>query len=155
MRPEGCRTVWNCCLKNRCGCGFIPCMWFGQPARDLYTAWPKIEWKQLCGQALPHRGEVVMWSNMPSLKQQQCKNTELNTQPAYALTPAAQENHLTFYRRLVEEICPALVHPFQEELAAGPGVAVLQRSSQVPAACPPWPKTVMTLHRFEGGSVQH
>lgn len=42
-----------------------------------------------------------------------------------------------FDRRLVEQISPALVHLFQEESAAGPGDAVLQRSAQVPAACPP------------------
>lgn len=42
-----------------------------------------------------------------------------------------------FDRRLVEQISPALVHLFQEESAAGPGDAVLQRSAQVSAACPP------------------
>lgn len=36
-----------------------------------------------------------------------------------------------------QQICPALVHLFQEESEAGPGDAVLQRSAQVPAACPP------------------
>lgn len=30
----------------------------------------KIEGKELYGQGLPRRGDVVMWSNMPSLQQQ-------------------------------------------------------------------------------------